>query len=132
VIWIFGAVVCLALAFVARDSLRSAFRGSTARAARPETPDAISARELLAECARLVRADASWPEIGAVVNSDADSHVDALLARIRAVHMGVAPDTLRAIEEGCRIALAENAEASGFDALSEASRRSQLATSAKL
>ena len=135
-IWIFGAMACLVLVFFARKSLgrliRRATGGTAARGAHAGTQAAISAQELLAECARLARADASWAEIGAAINPDTDAHVDALLQRIRAVHMGVAADTLRAIEQGCRIALAENAEASGFDALSEASRRSQLATTAKL
>jgi hypothetical protein len=136
VTWIFGALACLALAFFARawlrDLLRRAFGGPSAPAAHAGTQAAISAQELLAACARLAAADAAWPEIGATLNPDTDAHVDALLARLRAVHMGVAADTLRAIERGCHIALAENPEASGFDALSEASRRSQLATSAKL
>jgi hypothetical protein len=136
VIWILGAIACLALAFIARDGLRNlvrrAFGGSTTLASRAETAAAISAQHLLADCARLSRAGASWAEIGASMNPDNDSHVAALLNRIHAVHMGVTADTLGAIEQGCRIALAENAAASGFDALSEASRRSQLVSSAKL
>ena len=128
-IWILAVIAGLALAFFARDrmrkQLRRAFGGTSARAVRPETPAAISAQGLLAECARLAEAGASWIEIGLAVNPDDDSHVHARLNRIHAANHGVPADTLRAIEQGCRSALAENPEASGFDALSEAARKSQ-------
>jgi len=136
VIWIFAALAGLAAAFFARDTLRAGWRRATRseprRAARARTTEALSAQALLADCARLARAEAPWDEIVAAMNPDADAHVDALLARLRAVHMGVLADTLRAIEDGCRLALAENAQASAFDALSEAGRRSRLATTARL
>ena len=135
-IWIFAALACLGAAFFARDRLASGWRRASRRAPRraapPRSADALSAQDLLAACARLVRAEASWDEIVAAMNPDADTEVAALLARLRAVHLGGLADTLRAIEDGCRLALAENAAAGAFDALSEASRRSRLATTARL
>jgi hypothetical protein len=136
VIWIMAATAGRAAAFFARDTLRAAWRRATRGGRRPAASrpgaEALSAQALLARCAPLARAEAPWSEIVAVVNPDADVQVDALLVRLRAVHRGVLAETLRAIEDGCRLALAENAEASAFDALSEASRRSPLATTARL
>ena len=71
------------------------------------------------------------PAIVAALNPAADSEVESMLGRLRAAHSGALPAILKAIEEGCRATLADNAEASGFDALSLATRNSQWTSSAK-
>ena len=134
-IWLCILLACLALAFFGRDHLRTFFRPSPTRArARSRELDSLpgmSAPWLLAECARLAAAGAAWPEISAAVNPDDDAHVDALLGRIRAANMGEALPILKAIEAGCRDALADNDAANAFDALSVAARNSQWTSSAK-
>ena len=134
-VWLFVVMGCLALAFFGRDSLRSLSTGWSTRAkARPPVPESqpgMTAEWLLVECGRLASAGATWIEIVAAVNPDADSHVEALLGRIRAANMGAVPAILKAIEAGCHAALDDNDAASGFDALSVAARNSQWTSSAK-
>lgn len=126
----------LALAFVGRDALRSwvtrPSRRARARAAAIESLPGISAAWMLGECARLAGGGAPWPEIATALNPHADPEVEALLGRLRAAHDGAPPAILKAIEDGCRAALADNGQASGFDALSAAARNSQWTSSAKL
>ena len=134
-IWLYVLMACLALAFFGRDALRTFFRPSPTRAkARSRELDSrpgMSAPWLLAECARLASAGAAWSEISAAVNPGDDSHVDALLGRIRAANMGEPLPILKAIEAGCREALADNDAASAFDAFSVAARNSQWTSVAK-
>ena len=134
-LWLWILIAGLALAFFGRDALRSLMpRSSTRAGARPaaiESLPGLSAAWLLAESGRLAGAGASWPEIAAALNPDADSQIEAMLGRLRAAHSGVPPAILKAIEDGCRAALADNAEASGFDALSVAARNSQWTSTAK-
>ena len=134
-IWLIVLVAALALAFFRRDALRSlvatrAARGTRARAA-PDSLPGLSAAWLLAECGRLASAGASWVQVSAALNPDADGAVDALLGRVRAAHMGEPPAILKAIEDACRAALDDNDAASAFDALSLAARRSQWTSSAR-
>jgi Zn-dependent protease len=80
-----------------------------------------SARWLAAECARLgAAADITWPEIAGELNPEHDRHVGALVQRVRASYMGAPRKGLAAIETGCVAVLAENDEASGVDALTQA------------
>ena len=137
-LWLCVLIVGLVLAFFGRDALRSVVPRSSPRAKpRPRTPAADSrppttAAWLLAECARLAARGAAWNDIATTLNPDADSEVESLLGRLRAAHDGATPAILKAIEDGCRAALADNAEASGFDALSVAARNNQWRSSAKL
>jgi hypothetical protein len=128
-------IAALALAFFGRDALRTLVpRSSTRARARPpahESLPGMSAAWLLAECGRLAGTSASWNEIAAILNPDADAHVEGLLGRLRAAHSGETAAILKAIEDGCRTALADNGDASGFDALSAATRNSQWTSSAK-
>ena len=134
-VWLFVVLGGLALAFFGRDAWRSLSTGwSTRTRARPPAPESrpgMTAQWLLAECGRLASAGATWNEITVAVNPDHDSHVEALLGRIRAANMGAVPAILKAIEAGCRAALDDNDAASGFDALSVAARNSQWTSSAK-
>ncbi len=134
-LWLCVLIGLLALAFFGRDALRALLSRSSARtrtrAAAIESLPGLSAAWLLAECGRLASAGAVWPEIATALNPDADSEIEALLGRLRAAHSGEAPAILKAIEDGCRAALADNAEASGFDALSVATRNSQWTSTAK-
>ena len=134
-VWLYVLIAALALAFFGRDALRSLLRRSSTRArARPpahESLPGMSAAWLLAECGRLAGIDAAWNEIAAALNPAADSHVEGLLGRLRAAHSGETAAILKAIEDGCRTTLADNGEASGFDALSAAARNSQWTSSAK-
>lgn len=134
-VWLCVLLAVLALAFFGRDALRSLVPGSPARASArapaPESLPGLSAAWLLAECGRLAVADASWSEIATALNPDADSHIEALLGRLRAAHSGATPAILKAIEDGCHAALADNAEASAFDALTVATRHSQWTSTAK-
>ena len=133
--WLCVLVAALALAFFGRDALRSVLPRSSprarARAPAAESLPGMSAAWLLAECGRLAGAGAAWPEIATALNPDSDAQIDALLGRLRAAHSGTAPAILQAIEDGCRAALVDNAEASGFDALSAAARSSQWTSTAK-
>jgi hypothetical protein len=135
VVWLCVLLVGLAFAFFGRDALRSRLQRAPARArARPpeiESAPGMSAAWLLAECGRLGGTGASWTELATALNPDADSQIEALLGRLRAAHSGVPLAILKAIEDGCRTALAENAEASGFDALSVATRNSRWTSSAR-
>ncbi len=128
-------IVALALALFGRDALRSLVPRTTRRArARPAAADSLpglSAAWLLAECGRLARSGAAWPEIAATLNPAADAEIDALLGRLRAAASGVVPAVLKAIEDGCRGALGDNPDASAFDALSVATRNNQWTSSAK-
>ena len=134
-VWLCVLLAVLALAFFGRDVLRSLVPGSPARASarapEHESLPGLSAAWLLAECGRLAVAGAPWSEIAAALNPDADSHIEALLGRLRAAHSGATPAILTAIEDGCRAALADNAEASAFDALTVATRHSQWTSTAK-
>ena len=125
----------LALAYFGRDALRFLVpRPSTrakARAPAVESLPGMSAAWMLAECARLAGSGAAWPEIATALNPDADPEVDAMLGRLRAAHDGAPPAILTAIEDGCRTALADNGDASGFDALSAATRSNQWTSTAK-
>jgi hypothetical protein len=136
VIWLWILIAALALAFFGRDALRSLItarppRATRARAVQDSLPG-LSSAWLLAECGRLAGAGASWPQVSAALNPDADAEVGALLGRIRAASMGEAPAILKAIEDACRAALHDNEAASAFDALSLAARKSQWTSSAKL
>jgi hypothetical protein len=128
VIWIVALAALAAFVFFLRDGLHAAVRPRKPRRA---TPPAPSAQWLLAECPRLAGSGASWVEIGAALNTAHDVEVHALLARLRAAHDGAAPAALRAIEAGCREALAQNDEASAFDALTEAVRSSPWTSEAR-
>ena len=134
-VWLCVLIGLLALAFFGRDALRSLMPRSTARprarAAAIESLPGLSAAWLLAECGRLAASGAAWPEIAKALNPDTDSHIEAMLGRLRAAHSGVPAAILKAIEDGCRAALVDNAEASGFDALSVATRNSQWTSTAK-
>ena len=134
-VWLLVLMAGLALAFFGRDALRSLMPRSSARAkARAHaiaSLPGVSAAWMLAECARLAGAGATWPDIAVALNPDGDSQVEALLGRLRAAHDGAPPSILKAIEDGCRSALADNADASGFDALSVATRNNQWTSSAK-
>lgn len=134
-VWLYVLLAALALAFFGRDALRSLFPRSSARAkARApasESPAGMSAAWLLAECGRLAGAGAPWSEIAATLNPEADPEVEAMLGRLRAAGSGETVAILKAIEDGCRAALADNGEASGFDALSVAARNSQWTSSAR-
>jgi hypothetical protein len=138
VLWLCVLIVALALAFFGRDTLRSLVpRSSTRGASKPRMPTAesrpaMTAAWLLAECDRLAASRASWNEIATALNPEADSEVEALLGRLRAAHDGATPAILHAIGDGCRAALADNGDASGFDALSVAARNNQWSSSAKL
>ena len=135
--WLCVLMAGLALAYFGRDTLRSLVPRSTprprakARAAAVDSRPAMSAAWLLAECARLAAGGASWSDIAAALNPDDDAQVEALLARLRAAHDGAMPAILAAIEAGCRAALADNVDASGFDALSVATRSNQWTSTAK-
>jgi hypothetical protein len=137
-LWLCVLLVGLVLAFFGRDALRSRVPRSSPRGkARPgasaaESRPAVTAAWLLAECARLGAGGAAWNVVATALNPDDDSEVESLLGRLRAAHDGVTPAILKAIEDGCRAALADNAEASGFDALSVAVRNNQWRSSAKL
>ena len=128
-------IVALALAFFGRDALRSLVPRTTrrprARAVAADSLPGLSAAWLLAECGRLAGARAAWPEIAATLNPSADAEIDALLGRLRAAASGTVPAILKAIEDGCRAALADNPDASAFDALSVATRNNQWTSSAK-
>ena len=134
-IWLCISMAALALVFFGRDALRSLLPRTTGRRkagpAAVESLPGISAAWLLAECGRLAATAAPWPAVAAALNPAADSEVESMLGRLRAAHSGALPAILKAIEEGCRAALADNAEASGFDALSLATRNSQWKSSAK-
>ena len=135
-IWLLASMAVLALVFFfGRDALRALSPRPGARAsARPVAVDSLpaaSAAWLLAECGRLAAAVVAWPEMAAALNPAADAEVESLLGRLRAAHGGAQPAILDAIEAGCRAALADNAEASAFDALSLAARNSQWTSSAK-
>lgn len=134
-VWLLVLMAGLALAFFGRDALRSFVpRPSTrarAGADAVESLSGMSAAWMLAECARLAGRGATWPEIAKALNPDADPEVDAMLGRLRAAHDGAPPSILKAIEDGCRAALADNADASGFDALSVATRNNQWTSSAR-
>ena len=134
-VWLCVLIAALALAFFGRDALRSLMPRSSARAkARThaiESLPGMSAAWMLAECARLAGIGAAWPDIATALNPDGDSQVEALLGRLRAAHDGAPPSILKAIEDGCRAALADNGAASGFDALSMATRNSQWTSTAK-
>jgi hypothetical protein len=135
VVWIGVLVACAVLWLFGHDAWRGLprqrWRGKTRTRRRPESAPAISARWLLAECPRLASTGATWPGIVAAVNPTHDSEVDALLGRLRAAHDGVIADVLRSIEDGCRLALAQNAEAGGFDALTEAARKNPWTSEAR-
>ena len=134
-VWLLVLMAGLALAFFGRDALRSLLARSSTRAkARPpggESLPGMSAAWLLAECGRLAGSGAPWNEIATALNPDADSHVEGLLGRLRAAHSGETAAILKAIEDGCRSALADNGDASGFDALSAATRDNQWTSTAK-
>jgi hypothetical protein len=135
VVWLCVLIVALALAFFGRDALRSLVprttRHTRPRPAAADSLPAMSTALLLAECGRLADSGAAWPEVATTLNPSADSEIDALLGRLRAAHSGAVPAILKAIEDGCRTALAENLEASAFDALSVATRNNQWTSSAK-
>jgi hypothetical protein len=135
VVWLLVLMAALALAFFGRDALGSLARRPSARAnARApaiESLAGMSAAWMLAECARLAGSGAGWPEISPALNPHADPEVEAMLGRLRAAHDGAPPAILKAIEDGCRAALADNGDASGVDALSAAARNSQWTSSAK-
>lgn len=135
-VWLCVLIAVLALAFFGRDSLRSLAMRSTprARAPRPaaDSLPGLSAHALLDDCERLARGGATWSDIATALNPEGDSHVDGLLGRIRAANMGEPLPILKAIEAGCRAALAENDAATAFDALSVAARNSLWTSSAKL
>lgn len=128
-------MVGLALSFFGRDWLRSLLVPRTRRAkARPAAADSLpglSAQWLLEECGRLAQAGAAWSEIASTLDPHGDSHVEALLGRIRAANMGETLPILKAIATACHAALDENEAASAFDALSIAARNSPWTSSAK-
>jgi hypothetical protein len=128
VIWIVALAALAAFIFFLRHGLHAGVR---TREPRRAAPPALSARWLLAECPRLAGIGATWVEIGAAVNPAHDAEVDALLARLRAAHDGAVAEALQAIEAGCRDALAQNGEASAFDALTEAVRSSPWTSEAR-
>lgn len=134
-VWLCVVMAALALVFFGRDALRSLVprtaRRAKARPAAVESLPGVSAAWMLAECGRLAATGAPWPEIAAALNPAADSEVESMLGRLRAAHSGALPAILKAIEDGCRAALADNAEAGGFDALSLATRNNQWTSSAK-
>ena len=134
-VWLFVLIVAAALAFFGRDALRSFFapppRRAAARQVAADSLPGLSAQWLLAECGRLATAEAAWPAIAAALNPDADSEVESLLGRLRAAGMGESATILKAIEAGCREALKDNADASSFDALSAAARKSGWTSTAK-
>ena len=134
-VWLCVLIVAAALAFYGRDALRSFFappprRAATRQVAADSVPG-LSAQWLLAECGRLATAEAAWPEIAATLNPGADSEVESLLSRLRAAGMGEPPAILKSIEDGCGEALKDNADASAFDALSVAVRKSGWTSTAK-
>jgi hypothetical protein len=135
VLWFWLLIAALVLAFLGRDALRSVFTAGPGRAtpgrAVPDSLPGLSAAWLLAECGRLAADGASWAQVSAALNPDADAAVDSLLGRIRAAKMGEPPAILKAIEDACRAALRDNDAASAFDALSLAARNSQWTSSAK-
>ena len=134
-VWLCVLIAALALVFFGRDALRFLVprpsARARARASASESLPGMSAAWMLGECARLAGSGATWPEIATALNPHADPEVDAMLGRLRAAHDGVPPAILKAIEDGCRAALADNGDASGFDALSAATRNSQWTSTAK-
>jgi hypothetical protein len=128
----------LALAFFGRVALRarvgrlSGGSGAGAAAAPAGVDSAgMSAAALLAECGRLAGRAAAWSEVAVALNPDADPAVASLLGRLRAARDGATPAVLDDVTSGCRAALADNVDASGFDALSTATRRSRWRSSAR-
>ena len=79
-----------------------------------------SARWLALACARLSKADVTWPEIGHGLNPQHDRVVSELIQRVRASHMGAPLQGLQLIESACLVALEDNEDASGVDALTSA------------
>jgi hypothetical protein len=137
VVWLWVLVAVLALAFFGRDALASWMSRSAPRAGAPrrtpaaESRPAMSAAWLLVECARLGSTGASWNDVAAALNPDNDSQVESVLGRLRAAHDGAVPAILNAIEDGCRAALADNGDASAYDALSLAARNNQWRSTAR-
>jgi Zn-dependent protease len=89
-------------------------------AAETANPGPSSARWLATECARLSKAGATWPEIGNELNPQHDRQVGELIQRVRASHMSAPLQALKLIESACLVTLADNDDASGVDALTEA------------
>ena len=136
VVWLCVLIAALALAFFGRDALQSLRRRRAprprSRSSAQDSSPGLSAQWLLVECGRLASTGAAWSEIAAAMNPAGDAHVDTLLGRVRAAHMGETLPMLRAIEAACHAALDENDAASAFDALSVAARNSSWTSSAKL
>ena len=121
---------------VARKTTKVVLRGSSdalkralaPRRRRRTSPDAgetasagpASARWLATECSRLSNAGATWPEIGNELNPRHDRQVSELIQRVRAFHMSAPLQGLKLIEVASLAALANNDEATGVDALTEA------------
>jgi hypothetical protein len=71
----------------------------------------MSAADVVEQVGHLRRRSAGWPEILALLNPDGDAESQRLLEEVRRPHLFAAHVGLNVIEEGCRRALAGDAQA---------------------